>query len=493
MLPTKTQSRPLVCGFAAVVFILFAATAVAGVGLPVHSLIQELEGNYTGMGEQDDPRFGFSTAMYGDTLVVGAPGATPLGSSAEWGVVFVFRRSGGQWQQTQRISPGSAPGSVTGEPQCGYSVAVDAFNALVGCPYHLTGGEERGRAMLFTRANATADFEFSDSFGDSGDLSGSLCGRSVSLWSEAVTGGVELAAVSCPGRGFDQGGGLASRPGAVDIYMDNPLFGWLLWATVSPGGTLPISYTNYGNSIDLHQHSGDIMLAVGRPETTDGDGQVLIYQMGEDVTDWTLDHTYDGTANGQFGYSVHMRGGRLVVGAPTRTRLVPTQGGNILVPVGSFSIALRSCNPNPFPDPPDCEWGEEPAEILGNPVVPDTTPQNRLGHAVQVLATIGGSERVIAGEPAWPIAGTPITNSNGRARHYHRDGANWILNEDEPFFEPSVPQSSALGSSLAGDGGWLAIGAPGYVELGTGPRGRVFVYAYNNALFNDRFEHPPLP
>lgn len=470
---------------------LIAPFAIAGVGPPVHALMQELEGDFSDLPEQDaegGPRFGFSTAMYGDTLVVGAPGARQSGkvfNIRNRGMVFVYRRLAGQWQLTQRLSPGFGPG----ENQCGYSVAVDAFQLLVGCPYHMAGGQERGLAIMYTRADATADFEFSDSFGDSGDLSGSLCGRSVSLL--GATGPLlPFAAVSCPGRGFDQGGGIASRPGEVDIYFQ--FMGWNFAASVSPGGTPPFAYTNFGNSIHLHRHAGDIMLVVGRPGTTNG--EILIYQRGEhDVADWTLDHSYDGPGNSQFGYSVHLRGAHMVAGAPTRTRSVPTPDGNILVPVGSFSIALRSCTPNPFPDPPDCEWGNELTEILGNPVVPDKTPQNRLGHAVQVLATIGGSERVIAGEPARPIAGTPVTNGNGRARHYHRDGANWTLNENEPFFEPSVPQSSALGSSLAGDGGWLAIGAPGYVELGTGPRGRVFVYAYNNDLFNDRFEHPPLP
>lgn len=485
MYPIHAHSRAAVSGAvsgsALVAFILLAPMAFAGEispppgpALPVHELIQELEGDFSGMPEQDTeggPRFGFSVAMYGDTLAVGAPG-TRVGNIRNRGAVFVYRRVSGNWQLTQRLTP--AAGS--GEGQCGYAVAVDAYNLLIGCPFQVVGGQQRGRARLFTRSGPAADdFEFSESFEDSGDVSGAQCGRSVALIGAAESGSIPIAAVGCPGRGFE--GGLATAPGAVDIYRYF-LDGWQLAESLAPPTLTP---TGFGKSVSLNQHFDNVLLVVGRPDTTNGQAQV--YEMGAVVTEWNLVETYTGaTDSSQFGFSVHMRGNRLVIGAPTRRLVVGTGGGAFVqVPVGSFSVATRSCMLNPDPQPPTCTWGEA-EEFVGAPTVIQPIEQNRLGHAAHVLVGVNPA-RVIAGEPM-----APWVNRHGRARHYMRVDGEWELNEDEPFYEFSTPAPSELGAALAADQGWLAIGAPGYPQPDEGLRGRVFLYAYNNNLFSDRFE-----
>lgn len=197
--------------------------------------------------------------------------------------------------------------------------------------------------------------------------------------------------------------------------------------------------------------------------------------MGDAVDDWSLEQTYEGDFDSRLGFSIHLKNEWLIAGAPTLrdTSTIP------VATVGGFQVARRECVLNPFPDPPDCSWGEA-EEFVGEAIL--LGAPHRLGHAVHVLAT-GGFARVIAGEPAWPT-----NDYEGRAQHYYRESGEWVLNEDEPFYTASMPAPSALGSSLAGDGGWLAIGAPGYVDPDDGARGRVLVYAYDNVFFSDRFE-----
>lgn len=471
------------------VFMVLGTPAVAGVNFPVHELIQELEGDYDGLTAQDDPRFGFSMAMEGDTLVVGAPGTVDLEPdpitkvlmNVERGVVFVFKREGGQWELDQRLRPELS--LISGDARCGYSVSLVNNHLLVGCPNHIDGDsdQERGRAILYQRSDSEADFfTTGDTFDDSGDASGALCGYSVSIREGAGSGGnTRVAAVACPARGFDAGGGLLSRPGAVDIHVFG-ITGWNLAETILPPGGGILTPTGFGDSIQLHRHSGDDLLIIGRPGAGGGDGQVRIYERGDTLADWTLDRFYDGASNSAFGYSVHMSAGRLAVGAPTRR--VPAPAPVNQIPVGSFSIAQRSCTAM------SCSWQQQQqiTEILGQWVVVAAVPQNRLGHAVRVLDGLSaplGEPRVIAGEPLWPIV-----NQIGRARHYLLDGSDWVLNENEPFYEAGTPAPAALGSSFANDGDWLAIGAPGYPVQNEGPRGRVFLYVYGNSLFSDRFE-----
>jgi hypothetical protein len=92
---------------------------------------------------QNGIAFGWSVALDGDSLAVGAPyydnGAGP-GS----GAVFVFRRTGGVWALDATLTP-SDP-----EPQdwFGYAVAIDNTTALVGA---YGKGSDQGAAYVFLR------------------------------------------------------------------------------------------------------------------------------------------------------------------------------------------------------------------------------------------------------------------------------------------------------------------------------------------------------
>ena len=102
--------------------------------------------------------FGASLAVWGDTLVIGAPGLDPL----QWyggtvvasrsGAVYVFERQNGAWSQVQRLVPSeSAAGDVFG-----YKVELRDDTLLVGAPGDSARGVLRsGAAYVFRREGAT--------------------------------------------------------------------------------------------------------------------------------------------------------------------------------------------------------------------------------------------------------------------------------------------------------------------------------------------------
>jgi len=80
----------------------------------------------TGSDTQAGDQFGYSLAMSGDTLVVGAP----LHGSTGW--AYVFAREGDSWSQKAELF-----GSDTqAGDQFGYSVAIDGGTIVVGAPFH---------------------------------------------------------------------------------------------------------------------------------------------------------------------------------------------------------------------------------------------------------------------------------------------------------------------------------------------------------------------
>lgn len=76
-----------------------------------------------------DDQFGFAVALRGDTLVVGAPYDSDRGTRA--GSIYVFQSSGGTWAQTVKLhAADSRPFDLFGS-----AVAVDAETLVAGAPF----------------------------------------------------------------------------------------------------------------------------------------------------------------------------------------------------------------------------------------------------------------------------------------------------------------------------------------------------------------------
>lgn len=448
---------------------------IAGDSPPVHTLFQELTGIYSTLpppNDQDHPRFGAAVAMHDDMLLVGAPD-TNVGGITSRGVVFVFRRQGNAWVRTATLNPAAGIGSS----QCGSSIALNRNFVVIGCPNQSIGSGQnvdnrRGRVVFYPRHPDTGDVLAGQpqGFNDLDDTSNARCGTSVSLVSYMDGAfGNHLAAVGCPGRLFGEPG--SNVVGGIDLYGWSLLSGWERFHQLTPGA---LNDPRFGHAVQLLTHGPqsnperDVLLVAGMPGTFSNEGLVRILRMGETASQWALEHSYSGTSNSQFGYSVHMRGERIAMGAPTRRVPIPGTNPPVLVPAGSLSIGLRTCPGI------GCGWVEA-QEFISIPM-PVATAQNRLGEAVNVP----GIGRVLAGEPM-----NPFGSFNGRVRHYQWDSGDFILNTQEPFYAPIAwTSTSAKGSALASNGAWQAVGAPGDPTSG----GRVYIYVYDDFIFADRFE-----
>jgi hypothetical protein len=89
--------------------------------------------------------FGVSVAIDGDTVLVGAyRNNEPL---ADCGAVYVFERTGENWNQTARLTAPD-PDSFA---YFGFSVGLDADTAIIGATRDDEAGEDAGAAYVFVR------------------------------------------------------------------------------------------------------------------------------------------------------------------------------------------------------------------------------------------------------------------------------------------------------------------------------------------------------
>ncbi|MBX3221377.1 MAG: FG-GAP repeat protein [Labilithrix sp.] len=88
--------------------------------------------------------FGASTAVSGDTVIVGAPGF-----SSSMGAAYVFVRSGASWTEQQKLTAGDG---AEGD-RFGSSVALSGDTAVVGASGH--GDDGQGAAYVFVRSGAS--------------------------------------------------------------------------------------------------------------------------------------------------------------------------------------------------------------------------------------------------------------------------------------------------------------------------------------------------
>ena len=123
-------------------FLVSSASAVAASPRAAPSIgkqLAELKGSNT----VADDSFGFSVAISGTTVVVGAPG-----HAENAGRAYVFTKTAGVWEQTAELK-GS---DTTAHDGFGDSVAISGTDIVVGAPGHAfgTGG---GRAYVFTKTS----------------------------------------------------------------------------------------------------------------------------------------------------------------------------------------------------------------------------------------------------------------------------------------------------------------------------------------------------
>jgi FG-GAP repeat len=189
--------------------------------------------------------FGYSTAISGGTVVVGAPG-----TSAEPGAAFIYAEGTAGWPTAPTVSlPG--PARVNGDG-FGYSAAVSGGTAVIGAA---NVSNDTGHAYIYTEGTAGWPVARTITLNDPASATGDLFGSSV-----AVSGG--RVVVGAPG---------SSAAGNAYVYAISTA-GWPAAPTTvlrHPAGTATFGYATAADGTTA---------LVGEPNVAAGPGAAL-YQV----------------------------------------------------------------------------------------------------------------------------------------------------------------------------------------------------------------------
>ena len=244
--------------------------------------------------------FGESVSISGNTMVVGAPYATP--GSVGNGAAYVFTQSAAGWTQVAELTTSD----VTRE--FGYSVSISGNTVVVGAP--IAGNAYQGAAYVFVEpasgwANMTQTAELTATdeapYGD--------FGSSVSINQSGSTVVVGAFDNTIPYGGI---GG----PGAAYVFAE-PASGW---ASMTQTAKLTASDGAAGDDFGFSVSINGNMVVVGAMGANSSQGAAYVFTGS--ASGWasmtqTAELTpSDGTADDHFGYSVSISDNTVAVGAP---------------------------------------------------------------------------------------------------------------------------------------------------------------------------------
>jgi hypothetical protein len=435
-----------------------------------------------------DDRFGTSVAVWGDTLVVGAPnedGASGLNGNqssnglSSAGAVYVFVHDGSNWVQEAYIKPSSRGAN----DRFGTSVDIFENTLVVGATGDdsaatLVGGNSgdnslsnAGAAWVFERSGSTwSQVAYLKS--PSPDSSDSF-GISVAIDGEFIVVGANREDSSATGVDGSSANDSASDAGAAYVYR-RLVSGWTY------DSYLKASNTGVGDQFGLDVGISGDTIVVGAPyENSDANGSGgdqtdesagdagALYVFVNGTSGWTQQAYLKATnsdAFDLFGWSVAIDGDRLVVGAPfedsAATGVNGDQADNTLGGCGAAYVFARSGS----------NWF---AQAYLKPTAGDTN--DLFGWSVAIsggLIAVGVREEDGGGQLS---LGSPFDDSetdSGAVYLFTPVGFTW---EPRTYLKASnTDTSDGFGDALALAGERLVVGAAFEGSSSTGVGGSQF-------------------
>lgn len=377
-------------------------------------------------------RFGYSIAMSGDTLVVGAPfeasGASGVGGdqeddgAPEAGAVYVFVEDGGAWTQQSYIKASNAGAG----DRFGWSVALDGDTLAVG-------------AWREDSAATGVDGDAPDDAANSGAVY--VFTRSDGAWSQQAY--IKAPEVTSPPPDHPDFNQPPDDPDFVhpEDFSSGNQFGW---SVALSGDVLAVG-------ANLERGAGTGVGAdpasVGAPNA----GAVYVYR--RTGSDWSAPPVYikpSNTGGGdQFGYAVALDGDTLAVAAPFEDSDATGVGGN-----GASNAALNSGAVYVFSFD-GADWTEQAYIKASNTAAHDAFGMGLAldGDTLAVPAPQSGS--VEADTAAAP--GDTSAARAGAVYVFTRDGADWA---QQAYLRASNAEAGDhFGSGIALEGDVLVVGA----------------------------------
>jgi len=237
--------------------------------------------------------FGYSVAIDGDTVVVGAYMEDVL---VDQGATYIFTRSGTTWTQQARLVASDAQTS----DNFGYSVAISGNTVVVGARYEDPGAiSDAGAAYIFTRSGTTwtqqaklvaSDAQASDNFG----------------WSVAIDGDTVVVGA------YLEDPSAISDAGSAYIFTRSGTT-WTQQQKIQASDAQATDWFGHSVAID-----GDVVVVGAHLEDTVAASAGAAYIFSRSGTTWTQQskiQASDPENSDWFGWSVAIDGDTVVVGA----------------------------------------------------------------------------------------------------------------------------------------------------------------------------------
>jgi hypothetical protein len=354
--------------------------------------------------------FGGTVSISGDTVVVGAA-RHKVGANTSQGAAYVFTRSGTTWSQQQELT---ADDGGQGD-NFGVGVAVDGDTVAVGANIHpVVSSAGPGAAYVFTRSGTTWSLqqELSASDGASGDSFGE---------SVAISGSTLVVGA------FNHTVGTTSRQGAAYVFtLSDGAWSQQQELTSSDGGATD----NFGVSVAI---SGGT-IAVGAPGHQVGGhaAQGAAYVFTFDGTTWNQQQELtapDGVANAFLGIGLALDGDTAVAGAYAQQvgstaqqgaayiQDVSTSTATVTVNVGSTIVVTTTADSGPgslrqaILDVNASSGGDKIAFHIGSGGVQTIKPTSPLPTITQSVTIDGTTQPGFTGSPLIVLDGSNISGN----------------------------------------------------------------------------------
>ena len=244
-------------------------------------------------------RFGTAVAIFGDTVIVGAPFDDVGSTSTNHGSAYVFVRNGTNWTEVQHLIPSNSQLDA----HFGFSVALYGDKMVIGAPRHIqtiiNPQRRTGVAYSFIKSGASWVEQQILTPSDS-TLDNERFGDRVTMSSDTVV-------VSSPEKSIN--GNIIQ--GIVSVFVSNG-GSWTEQAVLTANDA-----RNFGRGITI---TGDVLIVGAPTSTAQFSNQGAAYVFARTGTSWAQQQKLtasDALASAGFGYAVSMIGNTVVIGAWT--------------------------------------------------------------------------------------------------------------------------------------------------------------------------------
>jgi len=432
--------------------------------------------------------FGYSVAISGDTIVVGAPqqdyDENGDNMVADSGAVYVFTRSAGVWSQQQKLVATGTNGRVSAD-LFGMRVAISGDTLAVGVPYHdydesgANALSNAGAVLVFARAgNVWSPQQTLVGTGTNGRKANDSFGFSIAMSTDTLV-------VGAPKQAYDAAGGsMVSDSGAAYVFTKSGSTWSLQQKLIASGTNGRMGADNFAYSVAI---SADTV-AVGVPQQAfDATGGSFTPQSGavyvftRTASTWSLQQKLvasgtNGRLTGDgFGFSIAISGDTIAAAAPQQD--YDAAGVVSVADAGAAYIFTRTAG----------VWSSQ-QKLVGSGTNARNT-QDSFGYAIAVTG-----DTVAVGAPSqdYDKDGAQFVEYAGAVFISSRSANVWTqqtkLADDAHILSRSPMGVGYFGmtTALSEDGNTLVVGSPydsfdannGNLVIGAGA---VYVYVKNGS------------